>query len=137
MATAKGRSVCSTRTVPAQASISHRAFVEIGANQHDPSIPEPCVHFGANEAPLRLLATEQPAGAMYRGIERGPRFLAVDAFDNHGVIAHGAADEAALARKCRGRAFAHHPQIKVAMALAPGVIVMVMNAVDDCAADNF
>src|SRR5499427_2569794 len=92
---------------------------------------------GAREAPLCLLATEQPASAMHRGIERGPRFLAVDAFDNHGVIAHGAADEAALPRKCRGRAFAHHPQIKVAMALAPGVVVMVVHAVGDCTADNF
>ena len=119
----------STRTVPAQASISHRAFVEIGANQHDPSIPEPCVHFGASEAPLRLLATEQPAGAMHRGIERGPRFLAVDAFDNHRVIAHGAADEPALSRKCRGRAFAHHPQIEVAVALTPGVVESECDAV--------
>src|SRR5258707_7313273 len=120
-----------------QTSISHRAFVEIGADQYAPSIPEPCVHFGASEAPLRLLATEQPAGAMHRGIERGPRFLAVDALDDHGVIAHGAADDAALSRKCRGRAFAHHPQIAVPVALAPGVVVMVMHAVGDCAADDF
>src|SRR5258708_34973062 len=92
-----------------QASISHRAFVEIGANQYDPTIPEPRVHFDASEAPLRLLATEQPACAMHCGIERGPGFLAVDTLDDHGVVAHGAADEAALSRKRRGRAFAHDP----------------------------
>src|SRR5215470_8316346 len=120
-----------------QASIGHRAFVEISADQYDTAIPKPCVHFGASEAALRLLATEQPAGAMHRGIERGPRFLAVDAFDDHGVVAHGAADEAALSRKCRGRAFAHHPQIAVAVTLAPSVVVMVMHTVCDCAADDF
>src|SRR5262249_10517183 len=114
-----------------------RAFVEIGADQYDPTIPEPCVHFGAGETPLRLLATEQPAGAMHRGIERGAGFLAIDAFDDHGVIAHRAADEAALSRQCRGRAFAPNPQITVAVALAPGVVVMVMHAVGDCAADDF
>src|SRR5260370_41373158 len=86
---------------------------------------------------FRSLATEQPAGAVHRGIERGPRFLAVDAFDDHGVVAHGAADEAALSRKCRGRAFAHHPQIEVAVALAPSVVMMVMHALGDCAADDF
>src|SRR5215475_985934 len=118
-----------------QASISHRAFVEISADQYDTAMPEPCVHFGASETPLRLLATEQPAGAMHRGIQRGPRFFTVDAFDDHGVVAHRAADEAALPRKCRGRAFTHHPQIEVAVALAPSVVVVVMHAVGDCAAD--
>src|SRR5215469_367337 len=106
-----------------QASISHRAFVEISADQDDPPIPKPCVHFRTSEAPLRLPATEQPAGAMHCGIERSLGFFAVDAFDDHSVIAHGAADEAALSRKCRGRAFAYYPQIEVAVALAPGVVV--------------
>src|SRR5262249_57574302 len=118
-----------------EGSMGRGGVVEVRVDQHNPPIPEPCVHFGASEAPLRLLATEQPAGAMHRGIERGPRFLAVDAFDDRGVVAHGAADEAALSRKCRGRAFAYHPKIAIAVALAPGVVVMVMHAVRDCAAD--
>src|SRR4029077_6186553 len=120
-----------------QASIGHRAFVETAADQYDSPIPKPCIHLGASEAPLRLLATEQPASAMHRGIKRGARFLAVDSFYDHGIVAHGTADETALSRECRGRPFAHHPQIEVTVALAPGVVMMVMHFVRDGTADDF
>src|SRR5262249_56185313 len=59
-----------------------------------------------------------------------------DAREDPGVVAHRAADEAALARERRRRALAHHPQVTLAVALAPGVVVMVVDAVEHLAADD-
>src|SRR5215471_21249852 len=46
-----------------QAPIGHRAFVEVGTDQGDAALVQPAVHLVATEASLRLLASEQAAGA--------------------------------------------------------------------------
>src|SRR6202043_1425891 len=56
--------------------------------------------------------------------------------DDDGVVAHRAADETALSRKCRGRALAHHPQIAAVVVFPPGIIVMVVHHVRDGASDD-
>src|SRR5207247_1451847 len=97
---------------------------------------EPCVHLLAREAALGLVAAEQAPGTMRGRVERGAGFIAIDAFDDHGVIAHGAADEAALARECRRRAFAHDPQVAAAVAFAPGVVMVIVHAIGLGSADH-
>ena len=52
-----------------QPPMSHRAFVEIGADERDTAALQPGVHFRAVETPLGLLATKQAAGAVDRRIK--------------------------------------------------------------------
>jgi len=42
---------------------------------------------------------------------RSCRLVIVDSLDDHGIVAHGAADKAALARKRRRRALVNDPQV--------------------------
>ena len=60
----------------------------------------------------------------------------IDALDDHRIVAHRSADETALARKCRRRALAHHPQIPATVVFAPGIVVMVVHHVGYRAADD-
>src|SRR6266446_2460397 len=117
--------------------IGHRAFVQVGAHQCHATPLEPGIHLSAGKAALRLLAAKQPSSAVHRRIERSPRFRAVDPFEDYGIIAHRAPDEAALSRECRGGAFAHHPEIAAAMLLPPCVIVVVVDHVSDGTTDDF
>src|SRR5207237_9220007 len=116
--------------------IGHRALVEIAADQRHAALLEPRVHFFARETALRLLAAEPASGAVHGRIERGAGFLAVDAFDDHRVITHRAADEAALTGKRRCRTLAHDPQVALAVAFAPGVVVVSVHAIHLGAADD-
>src|SRR5438445_3601971 len=69
-------------------------------------------------------------------VERGARLRALDAFDDHGVIAHRTADKATLTGERRRRALAHHPYIAPLVGLAPGVVMVVVHRVDHGAADD-
>src|SRR5437763_15574862 len=73
---------------------------------------------------------------MHRRVERRARLIAVDTLDDHRIVAHRAADETTLAGKRRRRAFAYDPQILLAVALAPGVVVMIVHAIGLGAADD-
>ena len=80
--------------------------------------------------PLRLGARHHAAGAVHGRVQALGAVLALDAREDDGVVAHRAADEAALARERRRRALAHHPQVTLAVALAPGVVVVVVHGVE-------
>src|SRR6185312_16228795 len=84
-----------------QPAIGHRTFIEVGAYQRHAARLQPGVHLDPREPPLGLLAAKQAAGAVHRRVQRSPRLLAVDTLDDHSVVAHRSADEAALAGKCR------------------------------------
>src|SRR6516162_3386228 len=84
----------------------------------------------------RFGARHHAAGAVYRRVEARRRRLALDTGEDHGIVTHRAADEAALAREGRRRALAHDPQIALAVALAPGVVVMIVDGVEHLAAED-
>src|ERR1700730_4479926 len=132
-----------------QAPIGLRRLIEIAAEQHYAALAQPRLHLVGADATrrddlaglavtlaARLVARHHAAGAVDGRVVARRRTHAFDAGQDHGVIAHGAADEAALAREGRRRALAHHPQFAFAMAFPPGVIVVVVHAVGDGAADD-
>src|SRR5262249_39090806 len=69
-------------------------------------------------------------------VEARRRGLALDARQDHCVIAHRAADKTALSGKRRRRAFADDPEIAIAMPLTPGIVVVIVDAVGYRAADD-
>src|SRR5689334_14483479 len=90
----------------------------------------------AHEAAARLGARHHATGAVHGRIEaRGGRF-GFHAREDHRIVAHGAADEAALPWEGGRRALAHHPQVALAVTLAPGIVVVVVHLIDDRAADE-
>src|SRR5260370_34223918 len=97
---------------------------------------QPCIQYGANESTLGFLATDQASGAVHSRIERRLGGLAVHAFDDHRVVAHRAADEAALAWEGWRCALADNPKIAPVVRLAPGVVMVVVHHVGDAAADD-
>src|SRR5262249_15853849 len=99
------------------------------------AVLQPPVHLLASETSLGFLAPEQPAGAMDGRVERGARLRALDAFDDHGVVAHRTADKATLTGECRRRALSHHPYIAPLVGLAPRVVILVVPCVGHGAAD--
>src|SRR5262245_13134942 len=105
------------------AAVGHRAFVQVGADQRHVTVLQPPVHLLAGETSLGLLAPEQPAGAMDGRVERGARLRALDALDDHRIVAHGTADKATLTRERRRRALAHHPYIAPLVGLAPAIVM--------------
>jgi len=68
---------------------------------------------------LRVHAAADATGAVHRRVEAIGRCLTLDAFEDHGVITHRTAHEAALAREGRGGTLAHDPQFTIAVRLAP------------------
>src|SRR5262245_29706077 len=71
-----------------------------------------------------------------RSVERSARLRALDAFDDHRIVAHRTADKATLTGERRRRALAHHPYIALLVGLAPGVVVVVVHRVGHGAADD-
>src|SRR5499433_4253892 len=69
-------------------------------------------------------------------VERGTRLRALDAFDDHGVVAHRTSDKATLTGERRRRALAHHPYVAPLVGLAPGVVMVVVHRVGHGAADD-
>ncbi len=69
-------------------------------------------------------------------VERDARLRALDAFDDHGVVAHRTADKATLTGERRRRALAHHPYIAPLVGLAPGVVMVVVHRVGHGAAHD-
>ena len=124
IATPNGRRVWRTRIVwPCAASTSGRRRYACGASSRSPPAQlhalfvEPAHHFvvadqafladalairPGDEFSLRRRARHDPSGTVDRRIQRGARLRAVHAFDDHGVVAHAAADKPALTRKRRG-----------------------------------
>src|SRR5690606_12838211 len=92
-----------------EAPIGHRAFIESSADQGNADRAEPILHFLARKPASSLVAAEQASGSMYRRTEEPPGLLAVEALEDHGRIAHGAADETTLAWESRRCALAHDP----------------------------
>src|SRR5262245_26563858 len=69
-------------------------------------------------------------------VEQGARLPALDALDDHRIVAHRTADKATLTRERRGRALAHHPYIAPLVGLTPGVVMVVVHRVAHGAADD-
>src|SRR5262245_8672868 len=123
-----------------QPAIDHRALVDVAAAQKDVPLLQPSIHLLAREAglpgpfpglvlfALRVHAAADATGAVHRRVEAIGRCLTLDAFEDHGVITHRTAHEAALAREGRGGTLAHDPQFTIAVRLAPGEVVVVVHA---------
>src|SRR5262249_41880018 len=73
---------------------------------------------------------------MHCRIEQANAFRTFDAFDDHGIVAHAAADKAALPGKGRRRTLADDPQLLVAMPFTPCEIVVVVHTFDDRTAND-
>jgi hypothetical protein len=67
------------------------------------------VHLLAVELLLGAAAPHHTAGAVDRRVERDIRLTTSDPFEVHCIVAHAAADEAALTRERRGGALADDP----------------------------
>ncbi len=135
-----------------QASIGLRRLVEITTDQshafvtqprlhlvvaHAPGLPQPLAGRGIlDEAAARLGARHHAAGAVHRRVEASCRSIALDTGQDDGVVSHGAADEAALPRERRRGALAHDPEIAIAVALAPCIVVVVVHGVEHLASDD-
>jgi hypothetical protein len=68
---------------------------------------------------------------MHGRIERSLRSWTVDALQDDGVVAHGAAHKAGLPGKGGCCAFAHDPEFAIPVSLAPGVVVVIVDRVGD------
>ncbi len=120
-----------------QAPIGHRAFIKVGADQRHAAVGQPAVHFRSRKPPLGFLASKQAPGAMHGRIERRPCLRTVHPLDDHGIVAHGTANETALAWESRRCALPDHPQIPPVVRLPPSIVVVVVHHVGDGAADDF
>src|SRR5579883_765325 len=123
-----------------QAAIGLRRLIEVAADQVYALLAQPRLHLVVAhaaelahllagrrilaDAAARLGARHHAAGAVHGRVQARGRRLPGDAVQDHGIVAHRAADETALAREGRRRALAHDPQIALAVALAPSVVVM-------------
>src|SRR5580704_7801193 len=127
---------------------SQHSLVQAAAEERDAAISEPRLHFlitdpadGDDFARLaiplsaRFGARHDAARPVYGRIEAVGRFGALDPGQDHGIIPHRAAHEPALAREGRGRALADDPQLAVAMRFAPGVVVVIVDAVGHRSSD--
>jgi hypothetical protein len=85
---------------------------------------QPFVHLLARKTPLSLLTAEQAASAVDGRIEGRLGLGAIYALDNHGVVAHRAADKAALTGERRCRALANDPKIASVVVLRPFAVAM-------------
>src|SRR5258708_6785995 len=132
-----------------QAAVGLWRLVEIAADEMDALAAQPRLHGVMADAALAddlaglavalalgLGARHHAAGAVHGRVEARGRRLALDSLEDHGVVAHRAADEAALARERRRCALAHDPQITLTMAFAPGVVVMVVDRVEELGAED-
>src|SRR5262249_60016054 len=113
-----------------QAAVGHRAFVQVGADQRHAAVLQPPVHLLAGETPLGFLAPEQPAGAVDGRVERGTCLQALDAFDDHRIVAHRTADKATLTGERRRRTLAHHPYIAPRASLTSRAVVVFAARLD-------
>jgi hypothetical protein len=81
-------------------------------------------------------AAHHAAGAVDGAVEGVFGGLVLNAFQDYGGFAHGAADEAFLAGKCRSCSFADDPIVLTIVRLAPCEIVMVVNFLENGSAEN-
>src|SRR5262249_32957531 len=72
--------------------------------------------------------------AVHGRVERGLCQGAIDAFENDGIVTHGAADKPALARERRRGTLADHPQVPAVVSFAPRIVVMVVHDIGNIAA---
>src|SRR5262249_40551213 len=97
-------------------------LVEVAADEMHALLPQPCLHRVMADAALAddlaglavalalgLGARHHAAGAVHGRVEACGRRLALDAREDHGVVAHRATDKAALARERWRCALAHDP----------------------------
>src|SRR5689334_4930277 len=95
-------------------AISHRALVDVAATEPQALVTPPRVHPRAREGVLGGAPAVEATGAVDRRVEaRRPR-LAFGAADDDGIVAHRAANEAALAWEGRRGALADDPQYPAA-----------------------
>src|SRR5262249_1006920 len=126
-----------------------RRLVEIPAMEHDAAGAEPGLHLlvadpsGRDDLAglavalaARLRARHHAAGAVDGRVQALRRLRALDAREDHRIVAHGTADQPALARESRGSALPDDPQLAAAMALAPGIVVVIVDAVRHRRADD-
>src|SRR5689334_17257053 len=132
-----------------ETAIGLRRLVDIAADEMHALLPQPCLHPFVADAPLAedltglavalalgLGARHHPAGAVHGRVEALGCCLALNAFEDHGVVTHRAADETTLARECWRCALAHDPQITFAVALAPRIVVVIVDRIKLLGAEN-
>src|SRR3989442_15026353 len=83
-------------------------------------LPRFSIHFSFGFHP-----PHDATGAVNRGTKRLARQVALDSFQDYRILAHGSADESALAGKCRRGPLANHPQLPAAVFLPPGEVVVI------------
>src|SRR5207253_6699836 len=136
-------------------------LVGVGAAEDYPPLADPALHLLARHrarmvrirdpTALDLLATALCRGAAHRAagavnrrkesgrlvLGRGQRVAGrVDALEDDGVVAHAAADEAALSRERRRGALANNPDLVTVVDLEPGEVVVVVDLVQDLSAQD-
>src|SRR5262249_23591674 len=84
----------------------------------------------------RFASAQCAACAMHCGVERVSGMLVLDSLENDRLLALRAADEPALAWKCRCSSFTHNPQLVARVLFAPGVVVMVVHFLDNRRSQN-
>src|SRR5262245_44284574 len=93
-----------------QPAIGHRTLVDVAAAQADALLAHPGVHLLTGEGLLGRAPTEEATGTMDSGVEARATLFALEPADDDGIIAHRAADKAALAGKGRRGTLADDPQ---------------------------
>src|SRR5262245_49092829 len=58
----------------------------------------------------------------------------INAFQNHGLLAHRSADESTLGRECWRSTFTDYPKVRFVVALIPREVVMVVDFINDVCA---
>src|ERR1700730_259300 len=124
-------------------AVGLRRLVEIGAQQRDAAVPDPRVHLVLADPSCRyhfagftialaagLGAGHDAASAVHGRIQTRSSSGALNAREDHGIIAHRTAYKSALTRECRGRALADDPEIAIAMVLTPSVVVVIVHGVN-------
>ena len=83
-----------------------------------------------------LRAAHHPAGAVHGREQRLLVVVRLDALEDHRLVAHGAADEALLARPGRRAALPDHPVGAAEVLLPPREVVVVVHLVDRLGAED-
>src|SRR5262245_19996872 len=109
----------------AELAVDVRRLVSAGAAQVHAMLAYANLDGAETHDLLRLTPAHDASRSVDRRVQRRARLRRILAADDHRHVVHAAADEAALAGKCRRRPLAHDPVELTAVPLAPGEIVMV------------
>src|SRR4051794_8649692 len=122
-----------------QSLVDLRRLVRRAAAQLDALLAHPVLHGAPVHQPrpvllaLRLAAGHDAAGAVDGGVDERRR---VRALEDHAVVGHRRANEAALPREGGRAALSMHPALDAIDVLAPREVVRVVDRVDLTGAEN-